>query len=332
MSGREVVLMSFLDSGEADHPFFEIDGVDVRFLAAGTQSKRTLGKVAGNITRILRVRRQIKKIRPDVVVSFLTQLNVISIIAGIGLPTRIIVSERNQIAGRKEKVIWDLLRRIIYPFATKVTANSREILEELRCRNIRDGVLVRNLIRMPKQTLVDRDESRPLVLNVGRLVHQKNQSLLLDAFHASNVRQLGWQLALLGSGPERMRLERYAKELRIEDDVVFAGEVSDVTFWFKRARIFVMTSRFEGMPNAVLEAMSHRLAVLTTSTCGGVAELISSGENGFVVPPSSELIGRYIYLLAEDEEKRQSIGEAAFESVRKYDASNAVNDWLLLEH
>src|SRR5262249_39330513 len=112
---------------------------------------------------------------------------------------------------------------------------------------------------------------------------QKDFALLLRAFAAGCGE--GDRLVILGEGPERPRLERLAARLSIANRVELPGHVPDVLPWFDRADALVLSSRYEGAPPGVLEALARGLPVVATDCCAGVRDLLGGGAHGALVPP-----------------------------------------------
>jgi glycosyltransferase involved in cell wall biosynthesis len=148
-----------------------------------------------------------------------------------------------------------------------------------RIRVVYNGIDIERFHPGPAQTLAP----GPIV-SVGRLVEQKNHALFLRAAAVLRQRGTAARFALVGDGPLRATLEAAARSLGVEEQVEFLGERSDVDEVLRGASQFWLTSRWEGMPNVVLEAMASGLPVLATDV-GGVRELIRDGVDGFVLPP-----------------------------------------------
>ena len=119
---------------------------------------------------------------------------------------------------------------------------------------------------------------------MARLVHQNGLDVLIDAFSMARGEAEDWTLTLVGEGPERLALEAQVARLGLQQRVDFLGHCRDVSTWLATASVFVLPSRFEGMPNALLEAMAQGLAVVVTDASPGPLEEIEQGVNGFVVP------------------------------------------------
>ncbi len=154
-----------------------------------------------------------------------------------------------------------------------------------------------------------------LMLNVGRLRRQKGQSVLLDALPAVVLQFPDAQMLIAGDGVLRDELEAQAAALHVSQNVRFLGRRQDVAALMSLADLFVFPSRFEGMPNAVLEAMSHGLPVIATAV-QGVDEIIRDGENGILVPleDPAALAAAILRMLSQPAE-RQRLGTAARQTI-----------------
>ncbi len=150
----------------------------------------------------------------------------------------------------------------------------------------------------------------PHVVTVGRLVHQKGIDLLFEALAGLNNRP--WQLTIVGAGPRRQILGEMAASMGIGAKVNFVGwkDNEELPPYYQAASIFVLPSRNEGMPNAVLEAMSSGLPVVASDISGN-QELVREGETGFLVPSESpQELRRALARLMDDEGLCQRMGDA----------------------
>ncbi len=220
--------------------------------------------------------------RPAAVVSFLTQINVLTILAGTGLGLRITVSDRAHPAyDSTVRPLWRALRRVTYAWAGAVVVQTRETAHWIRQNCRRDAVVIPN-------TLHQLDESshprQPLILAVGRLTPQKGFDLLLPAFARVAAAFPEWNLMIIGEGNERAHLLRMRDELSLVHRVQFTGQIPDIEAWLARAGLVVQPSRFEGFPNVVLEAMGMGATVISADCPAGPADLIEDGINGRLVP------------------------------------------------
>ena len=173
-------------------------------------------------------------------------------------------------------------------------------------------------------------ERQDRVVCVGRLDHNKNQGLLIRAFARTQDRHPEYSLHLYGDGPAREEFAKLAEELGIADAVVFEGLVDGVREKIETSRIFVLPSRSEGMPNALLEAMGAGLACISTDCpCGGPRDLIRDGENGFLVPVEEnghEMADRMIRLM-EDPLLADRMGREASRVQESYSPDRINGQW-----
>jgi GalNAc-alpha-(1->4)-GalNAc-alpha-(1->3)-diNAcBac-PP-undecaprenol alpha-1,4-N-acetyl-D-galactosaminyltransferase len=166
------------------------------------------------------------------------------------------------------------------------------------------------------------------VLAAGRLGKEKGFDLLLHAFAAIAPRLPDWRLAIFGEGPEGPVLRDLSQQLRISDRVVFAGFSRTLHAVMRRSDLFVLSSRFEGMPNALAEAMACGLACVSFDCATGPAELIVHERNGLLAP-AEDVAGltQSIERLMRDEGLRLRLGSAAQESIRAYSTDFILDRW-----
>ncbi len=226
--------------------------------------------------------------RPKRVLALLTKTNVLCCAAAWDQTVHLVVSERNDPRRQSLDTLWSRLRRVYYRRADVVTANTQGVIEALETMGewqrleLLPNPLPGTLSRTNEVFLPDRE---PQILAVARLVPQKGLDLLLQAFAAIPAQcRKGWSLMLVGDGPERDALQMQARELGIDQSVTFAGFRSDPLTFMKRAAIFALPSRFEGMPNALLEAMAAGLPSVVSDASPGPLEMVTHGEHGLVVP------------------------------------------------
>jgi glycosyltransferase involved in cell wall biosynthesis len=304
-----------------------------RVLAFGLKTAGPVFSVIWQGRRTIWLRRTIRKIKPDAVLSFLTQTNILTVLATRGLATHTAISERNDPRLQRHRPRVEFMRRIVYPWADVVTANSKGALDALQA-----FVPEEKLAFLPNP-LADQPSSEtfafaaPTVITVGRLVEQKGIDVLLAAWAKVAASLPGWRLALVGDGPLADELKEQARNLGVEDSVDWVGHVSDPFPLLRGAKLFVMTSRFEGTPNALLEAMACGLPAVVSDASPGPCELIGTDESraGRIVPvEDANATADAILRLARDDTLRRRFGLAARERVRAHDADRAIDVWLRL--
>jgi glycosyltransferase involved in cell wall biosynthesis len=150
--------------------------------------------------------------------------------------------------------------------------------------------------------------------SVGRLYPQKNLPLLLSAYAKLSTNR-EWKALLIGDGPERSRLLSLARDLSLTDRLIWLGARPDVEGWLSAMDLFIHTADFEGMPNAVMEAMATGLPVIASGV-DGVQELIQHGANGYLVPPGdATAIAERIRDVIENPDLARRLGQEAHRDV-----------------
>jgi glycosyltransferase involved in cell wall biosynthesis len=183
------------------------------------------------------------------------------------------------------------------------------------------------------------DPTSRIVVAAGRLTNQKGFDRLVPAFAQVAREHPDWTLRIYGSGPHRARLQRAILERGLYNNVRLMGRANTMGEEFAKASIYVMSSRFEGFPMVLLEAMSKGLAVVSFDCPRGPSDLITSGEDGLLVPNGDiDGLAQGLLQLVEDEERRRRLGAAAVRTAGRYDAESVGRQWdellagLLAEH
>ena len=192
--------------------------------------------------------------------------------------------------------------------------------------------VIPNPVRQPSLTFRSdptRDSSipRPFILAIGRLVPQKGFDLLLRAFAQSRSRQHS-SLVILGEGPEWHNLQCLAERLGIRERVHLLGFVQDPDEFYRQSTLFVLSSRFEGFPNVLLEAMSFGIPVLSFDCSSGPRRIIENEFNGLLVPPGDvEALSVAIDRLMNDEPERHYLGCNARMVTDVFSLDNIMGKW-----
>ncbi len=313
---------------QADH--FKLNPAVRRIvLGSAGASGNPLQAVMANVSRLLALRRAIRQTRPRTVLSFHMEGNILMLIAAAGLGVRTVISERNDPRRPHKRAAWNILRRALYRFADAVTSNSRGNLGAMR-----DYVSERKLRYVPNPLVLPEDvpgaaRREKEFLTVARYVPDKCLDVLIEAFSRIHERLPGWTAHLVGWGAEEKKLRHLCNVLGLQDKVIFDGKVENPAPFYRRAAIFVLPSRFEGMPNALLEAMSYSLPAIVTDATPGPLEMITDGENGLVVKAeNAEELAQAMLVLAENQDLRQKLAAGQKERLRENELTEAVRTWV----
>lgn len=169
--------------------------------------------------------------------------------------------------------------------------------------------------------------SRAIALAVGRLTRQKGFDVLLRAWALIGLPREGWMLRIVGGGEEEVALKTLAAELQVEGSVVFVGEVQDVASEYRAASLYVMSSRWEGLPMTLLEAQHFGLPSVSTDCPTGPREVLSGGSGRLVKLEDPRALADGLSDLMSNAAKRESMSHAAKENARRYQPEAILRQW-----
>lgn len=286
--GHLACVTTFLPPSEQDYPLHP--RVQRETLNVGTGSSGRIPSAIRNLRRASRLRTLIRQWKPDVVLSFMTTPSVVSIIAGMAEGVPVVVSERVDPRAYVARQPWRLLRRSLYPAARRVVLQTEGVASGWARSFLRNDQIV--VLPNPVSSSVHetplpmRDRDR-LILAAGRLDPQKGFDVLLKAYAAASQRCDLPSLEIAGEGPERPILEALISELKIGHRVALLGRVKEIRERMRRAQFFVLSSRFEGFPNVMLEALSEGTPVIATDCMSGPREVLGT-ETTFPLVPAGD--------------------------------------------
>lgn len=276
--------------------------------------------------QIFQLRKRVKEINPDLVISFQTNQNALSVLATRKHHIPVIVSERGD-----PYQYHDLVAKLKTWVINKAEGGVFQTKKAMQYYG--KDLQSRSVVIYNPNTVVGIE--RPVERNneiafVGRFdIHQKRQDLAVDAFKIVADAEPDVKLAFYGAGKEQEIIKEKVNRLGLEDRVIFKGLVKDVPNAIKDSRIFLMTSDFEGMPNALIEAMACGLPCVSTDCSpGGASELIRSGENGVIVPcGDAQAIARAMINLLREPVKAETMGAEAQKIVEELSPTNIYGQW-----
>ena len=172
------------------------------------------------------------------------------------------------------------------------------------------------------------------IIAVGRLVPQKGFDTLIRAFAASAASAQGWQLRIFGDGHERSTLAALIEELNLTDEVTLCGITQDPSIALNNAKMFILPSRYEGFPNALLEGMAMACACIATDCNSGPSDIIQHQKNGLLTPvDDAHALAAAIDNLASDDALARQFANAAIDSRTRFSTTAIMAQWdaLLLQ-
>jgi len=284
-----------------------------RIIADITEEEITDSRAKNLYLRLKKLRKIWKEINPDLIVSFIVKNNFMAITSAIVLKIPVLVSVRSAPAREYNKKSMALLVNPLFARSQGVILQTQDAVSYFSKRVQKKAIILPNplnpaFLRKPYEGV---RENR--ILTVGRMDKNKNQSMLLEAF--AQIADLHPEMILefYGDGDTRNGLELRTQELGLTERVIFHGTQYDIPEKIEKARIFVLPSKVEGMPNALMEAMALGMAVISTDCpCGGPRTLIQQGENGILIPVDDEdaLVLALLQIL-QNKEYEEKLGKNA---------------------
>ena len=288
--------------------------------------------LAANFSLVRRLRSALRSAKPDVIISFGEKTNIVALCAAFGTGVPIIISERIDVRYYDIGRIWNALRKLTYRSADVLVLQTKEVAEVFSFLTGVRRVVIPNPVSAVQD--VDRGRTlikRPFVMGMGRLVDQKGFDLLLPSFARISARHPEWTLAIVGDGPDRAKLEAQASELQIARKVVFTGKIRDPFLAVGVPDIFVLSSRFEGFPNALTEAMAHGAPAVSFDCPTGPADVVRHGHDGWLVPAEDTAgLSAAMETLMNDPALREKLSQNARQSVQRFSVSRIAAEWLQL--
>ena len=275
-----------------------------------------------------KVIRSIKKLvkleNPDVVVCFMAQNILLTGIAIKNIKVPFVVSERIDPAQVKRNFIFKHILNKIYERASLVIFQTKRAQNYFNEKIRKNSCIIGNPIKI---SCFKSSNTKHKIVNVGRMTAQKNQAMLLDVFKSIHDKYPDYTLTIYGDGPLRNELESKIKELGLEDSAFLPGVSNSIHKEMSDAEMFVLSSNFEGLSNALMEAMLMGLPSISTD-CAGSDEIIVNNENGILIPVGdANQLYDAIENLINDKKLRNSISKNSTESMKKYEEKNIIDKW-----
>lgn len=331
--GYEVTLLvTFSGRGEC---FYTLSKeVDILYLADKTRTHKL--PLLAYISRFLALRRLVRRLRPNVLVSFLTNVNVAALLSTLGTKIPTVVCERTYPPQLPVGASWRQLRRWTYPVASRVIMQSSEGVRWLETEiPSAHGIVMPNPILYPlpvneptiSPVSVIAPERR-ILLAVGRMSEEKGFDSLIRGFSSLASQHPQWDLVILGDGPLRPVLADQVRHLGLAGRVFMPGRAGNVGEWYQRADLYVMSSRVEGFPNTLGEAMSHGCPAVSFDCDTGPRDLIRHDVDGLLAPPGDvAVLAQYLSRLMESDALRSRMATRALEVRDRYSIERVLALW-----
>jgi glycosyltransferase involved in cell wall biosynthesis len=326
-AGDQVTLVTL---ASPEHDVYQLASSIQRVSLDGMQvSANMVRAVVNNFKRLIRLRRAIREARGDAVISFTDKMNVLTLLACWRLGQRVVICER--VDPRRHPIghIWSRLRRRTYSWCDTLVIQTESVREFFR-PFVPDSK-IRVVANAVPAAASDRTESLPRerwVIASGRLEMQKGFDLLIEAFATIAETHPDWKLKILGDGSQRKSLADQIHALGLEQAVELCGWVEDPDVWICKAELFVLSSRYEGFPNALLEAMAVGVPVISFACDSGPAEIIRQEVDGLLVPANDvQQLAQAMDRLISNPQQRAAFGQRALEVNERFSRERFFQSW-----
>ena len=332
--GNNVTLISF-DDGTTPPAFALNPKIHHRALSLVGPSRNIVHAIIANLARVRRLRSVLRQENPDVAISFITATNVVTILATLRSRIPLIVSERVDPNAHRLTGTWATLRLILYRFADAVVVQGEQIVGALPPSIRPLAHVIPNPVTRPIDTINSATSANEImpsdrhhVVGIGRLVPQKGFDILIRAFVTIAEQYPDWDLIIWGEGEERPALQSLILQLGLKKRVKLPGVTARPAAAFAAADLFVLSSRYEGFPNALAEAMACGLPVIATDCPSGPAEIIRENVDGVLVAPNDDkALAGAIGRLITNETLRCSLAARAPEITARFSVDDIVRRW-----
>lgn len=281
-------------------------------------------------------RRYIKQTQPDVVIAFMVSVYTVTLLSLMGVDIPVISSVRNDPAysNLRKKIT----RKLLLPQSAHVVVQTQQIKQFFNKNIQKMTTVIYNPVneKVFEASYDDDNENLKLkvkeerlnrIISVGRLYPQKDQKMMIEAFAKVSERFPEWKLVIFGEGPERESLESLVERLKVKDNVSLPGKSENIIDELKKSKIFCLSSIYEGMSNALVEAICVGLPIVTTRV-SGTEELIENGVNGFVVNVGDkDSMAKALIKIIEDETLQNQFAEKNKAQAIKFETNTIVDQW-----
>lgn len=276
------------------------------------------------LKKVLWLRNHIKNDRPDVVIAFMLEVYCVTLASLIGVSVPVISSERidPHFFGRAKGLLrWLLLRR-----TTHLVVQTVRIKDFYSAKLQSRTTIIPNPVTDKVFSLTPTLKQKRIIA-VGRLAYQKNYPMMFRAFAKVHHDFPDWQLVVYGNGPQKDEIRGVIERLGMEGHIILAGKSDHVVEEMNKSSLFVMSSDYEGMSNALLEAVCVGLPVISTDV-SGARDLITEGVNGYIVPVGNErALTLALSSMLSSPEKMDEMGRQSKALAPRFREEQIVGQW-----
>lgn len=274
-------------------------------------STSNMKRIKNILKKLYLLRKTIKQIEPQAIVSFLDIMNVTTLLAICGLNIPIVISERTDPHFYKLPRFYDTIRRWVYPYCNRLVVQTQSTAQYFPDSFKSFTTIIPNPVIFAKNLPKASSKTAQNLLSLGRLIPTKDHAILIKAFSLIAKTYPKLTLSIYGEGSERENLQKLIDDHHLQKRVFLKGVTNDVYKVLAEGDLFLFPSQYEGFPNALCEAMSVGLPVIA-SNCSGNVDVVEDGINGRLFPVGDvDALTKLLQELLEDEKQRERLSNNA---------------------
>ncbi len=325
----QITILTFDDGSQP--PFYDLDKrIEHRCLGLKIRDGYGISALSQNFRQIGKLKKAIVASRPEVVISFVNTTNIMTLLACWRIDVPTIVCEHVFPAFGGLGKIAQFLQKWTYRRATLITVQTHSGLSFFPTMQGYETLVMPNPVALPESETIESQiytDDRHL-LAVGKLIPQKGFDLLIKAFAQVCDTHPEWTLTILGEGDMRAELEELCVKLQLEERVYMPGVVKNIDAHLRKADIFALSSRFEGFPVTLCEAMACGVPSIAADCLSGPREIVHNGVDGLlVVPDNIDALAVGLDLLMSDPVKRQYFSHYAPRVIERFGVEPVMAIW-----
>lgn len=277
------------------------------------------------------IRRYIKKNKIDILIDVEVIASLFSIPATRFTKTKLISWEHFNFLENNGSNLRDYARRLAAKFSdciiTLTEQDKDNYLSNLKIKGKIDYIY--NPIENINEEACDINLKQ--IISVGRLTYQKGFDMLCEVAKEVLKDNKEWTWIILGDGEDREKLQDKIKEYNLEGKLILKGNVSNIGDYYKSSSLYVMTSRFEGLPMTLLEARSYKLPIVSFNCLTGPAEIVENKVNGYLISPDNvSAMTNKINILLNDKDRLKTFSDNSLKDIEKFDVKSIIEKWTIV--
>lgn len=311
--------------------FYQLnERVTRRYLDHKVRALPTLLKPFRFFQRLISLRKLIREEVPTSIISFLENVNLLNILACLGTETNSIISIRNDPRKNEIGVVLSILRKFLYPLAGLLVVQTQEVEKWSMENNLnKNTVVIPNSVKIPEESWAQENKSDVFrFVAAGRLVEQKGFDLLIKAAEKLSQKGLSFQVDIFGKGALKKKLQSMIQENSLNEIVSLKGVTKELNKELLDSDTFILSSRYEGFPNVLLEAMSLGVPSISFNCKSGPSDIISNEEDGLLVNDGDiDSLAIAMEKMIKETTRREEMGLKARQNMKRYEISRIMEIW-----